>query len=283
MFVSHRSYLYVPGDRPDRFERARQSGADAVILDLEDAVPVQNKSAALQNVLAALDGWKSKNGEPWVRINRDDQGLRELSQLAEQGRLAGVFVPKSSLVTLAAIGDVVQRFPSVDGPPVRVCALVESAVGIQQLSDLARLSHVGSIGLGEVDLMADLGITPEKGDANLWPLRLSAVVACAAAGIDGPIGPVWRHIRDVDGLRSSVQALRQSGFGAVQAVHPEQIPVINEAFTPTDAEYDRASRLIESAQGGAFLDESGRMVDEAVLRSARRTVEEFQNHPASSR
>jgi citrate lyase subunit beta/citryl-CoA lyase len=282
--VNHRSYLYVPGDHPDRFERARESGADAVILDLEDAVPPQSKGAALRNVLAALERWESNNAEAWVRINQDEPGRRELRRLVEHRQLAGVFVPKSSIETLAAIGEVLLQFPRTDGSVVRVCALVESAVGIQQLAEVARLSHVGSIALGEIDLMADLGMTPDLGDANLWPLRLSAVVACAAAGLHGPIGPVWRDIRNLDGLRSSVRALKQSGFGAVQAIHPDQIPVINEELAPTADEYDRAKRLIDGAGSGASQDESGRMVDEAVLRSARRTVEQFQRrHAPSSR
>lgn len=280
--MNHRSYLYVPGDRPDRFERARESGTDAVILDLEDAVPARGKRAALRNVLAALDEWEGTDAEPWVRINQDEQGLRELRQLVEQHRLTGVFVPKSSLMTLAAVGEIVPQFPRADGPAVQVCALVESAVGIQQLAEIARFPHVGSIALGEVDLMADLGMISDKGDSDLWPLRLSAVVACAAAGLDGPIGPVWRDVRNTEGLRASVKALKGSGFGAVQAVHPDQIPIINQEFTPTEAQYEWASHLLESARGGAFLDENGRMVDEAVLRSARRTVEQFHSHPTKS-
>jgi citrate lyase subunit beta/citryl-CoA lyase len=103
---------------------------------------------------------------------------------------------------------------------------------------------------------------------------MQAVVAAAAAGLQAPIGPVSTDIKDLYGLGHSTEALRRAGFGGRQAIHPSQVPVINLAFTPTAKELDRAEALLAQAQAdeGVWVDESGRMVDEAVLRSARRTL-----------
>jgi citrate lyase subunit beta/citryl-CoA lyase len=262
-----RSYLYVPGDRPDRFTKALDSGADAVIFDLEDAVPLAGKDEARASVVAALEAGSGSDTEQWVRINTASRGLEDARSVAGLPGLAGVLVPKSTTDAVGAVVSLVGQ--------AAVAALVESAVGVLHLADIAGSPGVGALALGEVDMAADLGLIASKDGEELWPIRLSAVVASAAHGLVPPIGPVWLDIPDLDGLRASTEMLRRRGFAARQAIHPSQVDVINEAMCPSAEELERAARVLqlaEAAGGGACVDESGRMIDEAVLRSARRLL-----------
>jgi citrate lyase subunit beta/citryl-CoA lyase len=266
--VLARSYLYVPGDRPDRFPKALDSGADAVIFDLEDAVAVSLKDDARSLVADALSTAGSAGTEAWVRINAGTRGLDDLKVIATIGDLTGVFVPKATPVSLGEV------LSAVGG--AQVCALVESALGVLHMSEITGIDDVSQLALGEVDLAADLGMSPSPDGRELWPIRLHAVVASAASGCSPPIGPVWIDIPDLDGLASSTQSLRRAGFGARQAIHPSQVAIINDVMSPTPEDLERAARLLElaaQAGGGACVDDDGRMIDEAVLRSARRMLE----------
>jgi citrate lyase subunit beta/citryl-CoA lyase len=134
---------------------------------------------------------------------------------------------------------------------------------------------VRSLAIGEVDLAADLGLGDGVPEAVLWALRTQVVVAAAAAGLAAPLGPVSRAIDDLEGFEAVVRRLRQAGFGAVQAIHPKQVPVVQAAFTPTPEERAAAERVVAqaaAADGGVFVDDDGKMIDEAVLRSARRLL-----------
>jgi citrate lyase subunit beta/citryl-CoA lyase len=182
--------------------------------------------------------------------------------------LSGVFVPKATPTT-------VRDARNKAGEQVRICALVESAAGMLEVATIASLA-IDRLAIGEVDLAADLGMSPSPDGRELDPLRLDVVVASAARGGPPPIGPVWVDLKDLEGLESSTVALRRSGFGARQAIHPNQVQVINNAMSPTSQELEHAASVIEraaQADGGACTDENGRMIDEAVLRSARRLLE----------
>jgi citrate lyase subunit beta/citryl-CoA lyase len=270
--LSVHSYLYVPGDRPDRFTRAATSGTDAIILDLEDAVPVQAKDEA-RAAAAEFVSLPSPDGtERWVRINVGDRGTEDLAALSGAAGLTGIFLPK-------ATPDAVAEAKGLLGE-LRLVALVESAAGVMSMATLAGLDRVDGLALGEIDLAADLGMSPSPDGRELWPIRLDAVVASTARGAQPPVGPVWVDIADLDGLRSSTEELCAAGFGARQAIHPTQVAVINEAFTPGESERERAAHLIELADragGGVCIDDDGRMVDEAVLRTARRILDQLKD------
>ena len=258
------SYLYVPGDRPERFAKALASGADAVILDLEDAVALPAKDDARAAVVAHIQG-PVGSVEQWVRINTAERGLADLDAVAGLPGLTGIFVPKATrgdLDRLASIADVPR------------CALIETAAALLELSTIAAADSLISLAMGEVDLAADLGLEPSPDERELRSLRMDVVVASAAAGRQAPIGPVSTDIKDLYGLGQSTESLRRSGFGSRQAIHPAQVPVINLAFTPTAKAVDSAEALLAQAQSadGVWVDDAGRMVDEAVLRSARRTL-----------
>jgi citrate lyase subunit beta/citryl-CoA lyase len=259
------SYLYVPGDRPERFEKALASGAGAVILDLEDAVAVSAKADARA---AAVEHLRRPLGvvEQWVRVNVGDVGRADLDAVAGLPGLTGIFVPKATSASLDALGRVAD---------VPRCALVESAATLLELPSVAGAAGVVALAMGEVDLAADLGIDPSPEERELWPLRMQVVVTSAALGLRAPIGPVHRAIDDHEGLRASTRALRKAGFEARQAIHPSQVATIQDVLVPTDEEVDRARellRLAAAAGGGVCVDADGRMIDEAVLRSARRVL-----------
>lgn len=270
--MTARSFLYVPGHRPDRFAKALASGADAVIFDLEDAVPVPAKDDARFEVGAFIAGLAESPAEVWVRINDGDRGLADLGAMSAAQWLAGVIVPKASPARLAAVHDHRSGVPLI--------ALVESGTALLAVADIAAAGGVQTLAMGEVDLAADLGLGPRPPSAALWALRMQVVVACAAAGRDAPLGPVERDFADLVAFEAIVADLHGAGFGAVQCIHPTQVPVVNEVLTPSDAEVADAQRLLTqaaAADGGVFVDDAGRMIDEAVLRSARRLLQRVRD------
>ena len=257
------AYLYVPGDRPERFAKAVASGAGAVILDLEDAVSVDAKADARAAVVAHL-GATTTGPEQWVRINSGSLGLEDLDALRDLPGLHGVFAPKA---TGTALGGVTG---------VEVCAMVESAAAVLDLPGILAHEAVTVLALGEVDLAADLGVVASADERELWPFRMQVVAASVAGGRRTPIGPVFTAVRDLDGLRAHTEGLRRAGFESRQAIHPDQVTVINEVMAPTAEEIDEAHALlalVAAAGGGVCVDGAGRMIDEAVLRRARRTLE----------
>jgi citrate lyase subunit beta / citryl-CoA lyase len=270
--VFARSFLYAPGDRPDRLEKALSRAGDAVIADLEDAVVPAHKDRAREEVAALLATvLPGRAPAVWVRVNSGARGVDDLAALGGSPGLSGVVLPKADRATVAAARSALPD-------DVALAALLETARGLLEAPDLAR-AGVSHLGLGEADLAADLGLSPSPDARELWPLRMQVVVASAAAGIAPPTGPVHLDVRDLDGLRHSTQGLRRAGFGSRSAVHPGQVAVIEEVFTPTGAEVDAARAVVASYEAslasgaGVVVDERGRMVDEAVVRSSRRVVE----------
>lgn len=264
-----RSYLYVPGDRRDRFAKASVSGAHAVILDLEDGVAPAHKDEARANVRAHL---RLRMARPPTFVRIDPAQLHDdVGAVADLG-IAGLYLPKATAATLGALDALLGE------RDVGVVALVESAAGIEDLPFLARHPRVRNLAIGEADLCAELGVDAEVVPEVIWAIRAQVVVASAAAGIDPPTGPVSTRFDDAGALAESTRALAAAGFGARAAIHPAQVPVINEAFAPTAEELAAAERLVTAfdaavARGeGVIVDDTGRMVDEAVVRRARRLL-----------
>jgi citrate lyase subunit beta/citryl-CoA lyase len=266
--VPARSYLYVPGDRADRLAGAVTRGADAVIADLEDSVGRASKAAAREAVrawLAALPG-----GQLWVRVNVSCLA-EDLAAVVRPG-LAGVVLPKGEPALLAELDERLLELERSRGVGrLAVLPLIENAAGLLALPGIAGHPRVHRLGLGEVDLAADLGIELAGDRAEMLPVRLQLVIASAAAGIARPVGPTSTAFRDVDAFREGAVALRRLGFRARTAIHPAQIPVIHEVFTPSADDIARARDLIarfEAADDGGALDADGRFIDQAVARGA---------------
>lgn len=270
--ASIRSYLYVAGSDPRRIEKALASEADAVIIDLEDAVALDRKEEARRIAARVLEG---ENLKPvFVRVSAPGSKLceRDVEAVAGPG-LAGLRLPKTE--SIEQIRSVAARLEEL-GCEAGIQCLIESALGLEIAFEIAR-SHTRVVGLGpgEADLAADLGVSGEEG---LLYARSRIVSASRAAGLQGPVQSVYTNVRDLDGLRRSTEQGKRLGFVGRSGIHPAQIPVINEAFTPTPEEVAEAKELLgemerAAASGtGALALESGRFVDEAVVRAARSTL-----------
>ncbi len=276
-----RSYLYVPGDQPDRMAGALQRGADALILDLEDAVAPANKILARERVAHFLSG-ELTGPKFWVRINRGEAGLDDVAMVVPEAglTLAGFVVPKvesiDDLDELSRELEILEAANDRENHPIPLCALIETADGVFDARDVALHPRVVRLAIGEADLSADLGVELTPGDEReLLTARSMVVMASAAARIDAPTGPAAIDFRDLEAFRASSEALRRMGFGGRPAVHPAQVPIINEVFTPSAQDVQRARDQLAAfaaAGGGACVGSDGRMVDEATARSARRLL-----------
>jgi citrate lyase subunit beta/citryl-CoA lyase len=272
-----RSYLYAPGDRADRLAGALTRGPDAVIADLEDAVASDRKVHARSQVRRWLDGQPPTPGpQRWVRINADS-AVDDLDAVVRPG-LTGLVVPKGDEASVAEIGRLLDGLERDRGLPagiVRLLPLIEGAVGLLEVNAIARQPRVHRIGLGEVDLAADLGLHLDASRSALTSVRLQVVIASAAAGIARPVGPTSTDFRDLDAFRESAIVLRRLGFRARTAIHPAQLDAIHEVFTPSAEDIAQARDLLErhaAGGGGGGLDAHGRFVDLAVLREAREII-----------
>lgn len=267
MRASARSWLYVPGHKAGLIPKALGSGADAVIIDLEDAVPAESKDQARVNaVTIAKDRGNAVDApEIWVRINQAGSPWHDDDVAALAGSaIAGLRVPKAeSVESVRAIAEA-SRLP--------IQLILETALGLLEAPVLARAHpSVVGISLGEADLSADLRVGPGGLDwARGW-----LVTAARAAGLPSPAQSVWTHVRDLDGLRASSIRSRECGFHGRTVIHPTQIPIVNDVFTPTDAEVAAAQAIVDAAQqaaedgSSALLDTNGRFIDPAVVEQAR--------------
>lgn len=264
-----RSYLYVPGDRPDRVVKALSSSADAVIVDLEDAVTFDRKDTA-RSVISDLDATVATSvAQVWVRIGAGHEGRRDLQAVASCESVHGLVLAKCD--SPAWIDEVA----AVVGPQVLLSPLIESAVALGDVHAIAQHPRTHRLQLGEVDMVADLGGHPPGADVLVQHARVAVVVASAAAGIAAPVGGVHLAIDDLDSLQTSSLLLRQMGFGARALIHPKHCDIANVAFAPSADEVAWAEDTLARAgasTGGALRAADDSMIDEAVLRRARAIV-----------
>ncbi|MBF6331162.1 HpcH/HpaI aldolase/citrate lyase family protein [Nocardia transvalensis] len=265
-----RSALYVPGNRPELFDKALSGPADVVLLDLEDSVPVRDKDSARAEVAAWLRSIPAGRHRIWVRVNPGERGHEDIRAVAGPPVSALCLAKTESAAQVRAAEAMVRGHEQI-----RFCPLLESATAVLQAREIAAAQRVERLQLGEADLRADAGIDPGPDDLELLAIRSHLVLVSAAAGIEPPLAPVSTDFRDLGALRTSTEALARLGFRGRACIHPAQIPVVNDVFTPTPAELAAARTLVarfEAARGGVVLDDKGRMVDIAVVRAARRLL-----------
>ncbi|MFD6993137.1 HpcH/HpaI aldolase/citrate lyase family protein [Streptomyces sp. NPDC059943] len=253
------TWLYAPGDRPDVVQKALASGADAVIVDLEDAVADDRREYARSATAELLAS--PRPAPVHVRIAGED----DIASLVGLPGLAGLRLPK-----VARASDI-HRVAAV-APDTPLYALLESALGIENAHAIAT-AHPAVLGiaLGEADLRAELGV---GSDAGLdWP-RSRVVVAARAAGLPAPVQSVYPDVRDLEGLAASCAHGRSLGFFGRSAIHPRQLPVIERAYLPTAREVESAAEIVEAAakNAGAQALPDGRFVDAAIVAAAHRTL-----------
>ena len=266
------TWLYVPGDRPERFAKAFASETDVVIVDLEDAVAPGHKAAARENARVLL-GQATPPKPVVVRINeiRSPWGASDLDVLDDASNLAGIRVPK-----VQSAEDVRAVRAALRSRALPLHCMIESARGVEAAFEIASADpSVASIGLGEADLRSDLGVTGD--DGLLWA-RSRIVVAARAAGLPAPAMSVYANIDDQDGLAASCRRGRTLGFIGRAAIHPRQLSVIAECFTPTEMEADAARELLDALAKASVVElgvavlPDGRFVDRAMIEGAERVI-----------
>ncbi len=251
------SFLFVPAHRPDRFAKAAAAGPDAIILDLEDAVP----EAAKAEARAALETGFS-TGPVLVRINAagtpwhgdDIEAVRVL-------RPTALMLPKAEQV------DTLDRV-AAQAPGLPIVALIESAAGLAAARALAAHPAVARLAFGSVDFCADLGCAHIR--EALASARAELVLAARLAGRPGPIDGVTTAIADAAQVTDDARHARALGFTGKLAIHPQQIAPLNAGFRPTDDEIAWARKVLASGDGAAAVD--GAMVDAPVRTRARTTL-----------
>lgn len=258
-----RSYLFVPGHRPDRFPKAASSGAHCIILDLEDAVGPDDKDMARQKIVE----WFEQGGAGIVRINGSDTAWFEEDLAAVTGcPEATIMVPKADM---KSISQVAQRLP---GRPL--IALIESVEGLMCIHEVASISGVTRLAFGNLDFAADARIL-DTGPL-LDPARFQIVIASRHANLPPPIDGVTVAFQDDAHLMGDVLKARNMGFSAKLCIHPRQVEHVNIGFAPSEAEINWAQSIVKAIEesAGAAVQVEGKMVDKPLLERAKSILAE---------
>lgn len=258
-----RSAIFVPGNRPERFDKAFASGAHQVILDLEDAVAPTGKDEARAQVAA----WLGRGGTAVVRINAPDTDWYEADlEMLQRYPAAHVMLPK---VNRAAAAHATSALP---GRPL--IGLVETVTGCLELAAICSTAGVVRLAFGSVDFAADSGMVDEE-DA-MTPVRVQVVLQSRAAGLAAPLDGVSVDFRNFESMERDVKRSRRLGFGGKLCIHPAQVLAVNDGFMPTPAEVDWARRVLEAFENseGEATAVDGKMIDRPVVERARRILAE---------
>lgn len=267
MQASARSYLFVPGDRPERFDKAVATGAHAVILDLEDAVTPERKVQARQ----AIAGWlKETTARAFVRVNPEGTPWHDddCELLLECDRLAGVMVPKAEEHTSIA------RLARHLGDGQELIPLIETVAGHFEAAAVARVPRVSRLAFGSFDFMADSGI--QSDGEELDAVRTNLVLVSRHAGLRAPIDGVSVAIEDAAQLEADVRRSRRFGMGAKLCIHPKQVGIVHAGFAPKPEEVDWARRVLEALASGPLgaIAVDGKLVDRPIALRAEAILAE---------
>ncbi|PUE19785.1 hypothetical protein B9Z43_08145 [Limnohabitans sp. MMS-10A-192] len=265
---SARSFLFVPGNRPERFLKAIDSGADVVIVDLEDSVPLQGKDAARSGVCQALPMLPT-SACLVVRINSPETsiGLQDVQALAACPQLAGLMVPKcESAQTLQTVST---RLPGLSLLPI-----IESAAGYLALPQIALSPNVSRLVVGHIDFLADTGMVCSHDQRELDALRFQVAMCTRAGQLAPAVDGVTVSVDDEAALRADTERAVRFGMGGKLCIHPRQVPGVHAAFRPLAAEQDWAQRVLAAmtASEGSAVQLDGKMIDTPVLLQAQRIL-----------
>lgn len=277
-----RSLLFMPGDDRRKIEKGAGLDADVVVMDLEDGVAVGRKEAARETVHDALASLEFGATERAVRINPVDSGLEEADlDTTIAGRPDAYVVPKvESAAQVQLVHDWLSAVEEEQGWPdggIRLLALVESAKGVLVAGEIAGASNrLDALIFGAEDFAGDIGATRTSDGREIFYARSAIVVAAAACGLQA-IDTVFVDLHDTQALRSDAEFALQLGYDGKLAIHPRQVAVINDVFTPSPEEVARARRLVEAyerhqAEGTGAFEYEGEMVDTALVRAAWRVL-----------
>jgi len=259
-----RSYLFVPGNRPERFLKALQSGADAVIIDLEDAVPTQLKIEARATVAA----WLSAEHPVYVRVNAHGTEWHDddVRSVAREG-LRGLVLPKAQ--DPRRVAELAAALPN----SASLLPIVENAQGLWNALEIARCPRVERLAFGHLDFQRDLGIDGEN--EELLYARSHLVLMSRLAGVAPPLDGITAALDDTEKLRQDVERARRLGFGGKLCIHPRQIEWVNRGFLPSEKDIEWARRVVAAAEaaGGGAVRMGAEMVDAPVVARAQHILQ----------
>ncbi|OYD60212.1 UNVERIFIED_ORG: citrate lyase subunit beta/citryl-CoA lyase [Burkholderia sp. CF145] len=260
----HRSFLFVPGTQPDRFDKALASGADAVIIDLEDAVPPEDKEHARQTVAA----WLAQARPVLIRVNAvSTPWFEQDAALGKLRGVAGIVLPKAESASdvIALVSRTKSKMP--------VFPLIESAKGMWNALEIAKAPFVRQLMFGTLDFCADMGMAPDGDELNSF--RANLVMASRIADIRPPIDGVTPAIDDAKALEADTGMARRWGFSGKLCIHPRQVQTVNGCFAPSEAELSWARRVVDAfgRSNGAAVSVDGKMVDRPVVIRAQNILE----------
>jgi len=276
-----RSLLFVPATSDRKIDKAFASAADAVIVDLEDAVAVSEKPAAraaLETIVSV-----SRALPCWVRINAMTTRFchRDVIAATMPG-VAGIILPKvesaASLLAADWLIEQLERERGLKRRSIDLLPIIETARGLTDIDAILRAgSRVRRVAFGAGDFTLDTNITWSRGEAELLPARSAIVASSRAAGLEAPMDSVWVDLQDPEGLEASARHVKGLGFQGKMCIHPGQVPIVNGVFTPTDAEVHFAERVVAAfetaeAAGLAAIQLDGKFIDYPIVYRAQRVL-----------
>jgi citrate lyase subunit beta/citryl-CoA lyase len=277
-----RSFLFAPGNHARRVEKALSLDADAVILDLEDAVAIGEKPATRALVAAALE--RPRRGLLYVRVNAVDTEFcfGDLVAVVQPG-LDGIILPKvESAGGIATIDWLLTQLERERGLPpgdIDLIPIIETARGVQQIDAiLATGTRVRRVAFGAGDFTLDVAMAWSRDETELAHARSVIVTASRAAGVEAPLDTVWVDLTDAAGLEASARTALAYGLQGKMCIHPDQIAVVNRVFTPSDAEIAFAERITAAfaqaeAAGSAAIQLDGKFIDYPIVYRAQRVLQ----------
>lgn len=277
----NRSFLFAPGNHPRKVEKAIDAGADAVILDLEDAVAASEKVATRAVVVEALQ--RPRPGRGYVRINALDTGLTfgDLETVVAPG-VDGIILPKVERASDIAKVDWViaelERKANLPTGSIDLMPILETGLGVANAREICKAEgRVQRVSFGAGDYTRDMGMDWTLSEHECDAARAEVVLASRIAGLQPPVDTVWIHLKDDTGLRASALKVRQMGFQGKLCIHPAQLETVHGVFTPTADEIAHASAVVAAfeqaeAEGSASIQLDGYFIDYPIVEKARRQL-----------
>ena len=262
-------FLFAPGTRPERFQKALDSGADAVILDLEDAVPEEEKELARNAIRSAWPSFtQEQKGRLVIRSNSPGSKFYSADLiLAKELDITCILIPKS------------ESPDQINGaalvlPNSAIIPMIETALGLEHLREIANSNQVIRLALGNIDLQVDLGMTCGVDETELQTARFQIVLASRLAEIAPPIDGVTPSTDNIEQITRDAKRAKRMGFGAKLCIHPKQVAIVQAAFMPSQEDLVWAKKVIEAdkASKGGAVKLDGRMIDRPVVVLAQRTL-----------
>jgi citrate lyase subunit beta/citryl-CoA lyase len=277
-----RSLLFAPGNHARRVEKALGLAADGVILDLEDAVAVSEKTATRTSVVTAFG--KPRSGKLYVRVNAitTDWCHQDINAVIQPG-LDGIILPKvehaHELHTADWLIGALERERGLPAGAIDLIPIIETGLGISNLRNICRsATRTKRLAFGAGDFTLDMDMVWSRSEIELLPYRSACVMESRAAGLEGPLDTVWADLRDHEGFIASATHAAALGFQGKMCIHPDQVGGANAAFSPTEAVVAQARRVVEAfdraeAEGLASIQLDGQFIDYPIVQRARRVLE----------